>query len=156
MSPLPNLWQNDNRNNLTFGSLNKELDRMFDEFGRKFPNSTPAADEAYPRIDVVETEEAIEVAAEMPGVNQDDIEVTITGNVLTLKGEKRSETEDTRKDYHIVERSYGAFRRTIPMPFVVDGEAVQASFEKGVLRVVLPKPQEVRTNRKRIAVKPEA
>jgi HSP20 family protein len=106
-----------------------------------------------PRMDMAETDDSIEITAELPGVDEKDLDVSVEGDVLVIKGEKKSESEEKKKDYHVVERSYGSFRRSIRLPGVVDPEKVKAAFDKGVLRVTLPKPQEAKQNRRRIEVK---
>ena len=109
---------------------------------------------AVPLIDVAETDDGLTVTAELPGMEDKDIEVDLTNNVLTLKGEKKSETEEKKADYHFRERSYGSFQRSIAVPFDVDPETVEAGFAKGVLTITLPRPPEAKRTTRRIEVKP--
>jgi HSP20 family protein len=105
-----------------------------------------------PRLDVSETETEVRVEAELPGVDEKDIEVTLSNGRLLITGEKKQEKEEKKKDYHLVERSYGSFARSIGLPFAADPEQVKASFAKGVLTVTVPKPAEVKAKEKKIAI----
>lgn len=139
-----------------FLALQREMNRMFDDFWRgvEVPPSFARAQSAIvPRIDVAETDKEIKVTAELPGIDEKDVEVTLDNNVLTIKGEKKEEKEEKDKNYHLVERSYGAFQRSIPIDADVQGEKVDASFAKGVLTVVLPKSPAEQRKAKKIAVK---
>ena len=95
-----------------------------------------------PRIDVAETKDAIELTAELPGVEEKDVDLTLADGVLTIRGEKKTERNesDPAKNWHVVERSYGSFSRSIALPFDPDPAKTEAKFEKGVLRVRLAKP----------------
>jgi HSP20 family protein len=106
-----------------------------------------------PRIDVAETDSAIEITAELPGIDEKEVDVVLRDDVLTIKGEKKSEREEKKKDYHLVERSFGSFARTIRLPFDADSEAVKASFAKGVLKVSIAKPAEVKQKTVKIPVR---
>jgi len=108
-----------------------------------------------PRTDMSESASEYELSVELPGMNEKDIEVTVKDNMITLKGEKKSERETKEKDYHIAERSYGSVRRTFSMPSDVDPNKVKASFSKGVLTVHLPKTKEARSKTQKIEVKGE-
>ena len=134
-------------------SMRQEIDRLFDDFARRSPASWFGAEAVAPKIDITETEEALEVTAEIPGVEEKDIEVDVSGDVLTIGGEKRKEAETKEKRYHRIERSYGAFRRSMRVPFEVDPDQVTATHDKGVLRVTLPKPAEVKKHSRKISVK---
>jgi HSP20 family protein len=140
-------------------TLRDEMDRLFDRFlsdpfgMSPFDGWREMAGRFSPRVDVNETDEAIQVSAELPGMDRDDIEVSVTKDMLTLSGEKRTETEWKEKQARYMERSYGSFRRTIPLPAEVEVDRVEATFEKGVLRIELPKSPEERRRTKRISVK---
>lgn len=139
-----------------FFGLRRDMDRLFDDFFRGTGLARLEEGQTMmPRIDVSETDKAIEICAELPGVEENDIDVQLNGDMLTIRGEKKSEREEGGKDknYHVVERSYGSFARTIQLPFNTDPNKVQASFDKGVLTVTLPKPQEAQQSSKRIEVK---
>ena len=139
--------------------LRDEMDRLLDRFWsdpfgmRPFDGWREMAGRFSPRIDVSETDDAIHVSAELPGMDQDDIEVSVTKEMLTLTGEKRTEREHKEKEARTMERSYGSFRRTIPLPEEVETDKVEATFEKGVLKIELPKSPEARRRTKRIPVK---
>jgi len=116
------------------------MERFFDRFAEPVwePFEMVAGDWA-PKLDVSETKEAMVVTAEMPGVDPKEIEIALTGDLLTLKGEKEKETEEMEERYHRVERTYGAFLRSVRLPMAVDGSKVTAGFKNGVLVVTLPK-----------------
>lgn len=138
-----------------FYSLQRSINQVFDNFlfegfGRS-PFSLMAS--FSPRLDVSETDEEFHVTAELPGMDEKDVEVSLSNHVLTLKGEKKDEREDKRRDFYRVERSYGMFERTVPIPDGVDLDKVEASFKKGLLTVTLPKTAEYQKERKRIPVR---
>jgi HSP20 family protein len=99
-------------------------------------------------MNVSETEREIRITAELPGVTQDDVEVTLDDDVLTIRGEKRFEQRDEKENFHFVECSYGTFQRSLRLPYPIDPEQVQASFENGVLTVTLPKTGRQERSRK--------
>jgi HSP20 family protein len=137
-----------------FGSLRRDMERLFEDFGRDFGWGVPAVTgigEA-PRIDVSETDTELKIEAELPGVEEKDLEVVLSNGRLTIKGEKKAEKEEKKKDYHLVERSYGSFARSIGLPFDADSDKVKASFSKGVLTVTVPKPPEVKAKEKKIQI----
>lgn len=121
----------------TFSSLQREIDRLFDDFGR-FDRFAPSV--AFPKVDVGESDSEIEITAELPGLEQKDINVHAADGVLTVSGEKRTETERKDKTYTLSERSYGSFTRSIPLPAGVDPAAIKATVANGVLKVTVPKP----------------
>ena len=104
-----------------------------------------------PALDVAETDDAVVVKAEIPGMESKDLDISMSGDVLTLKGEKKEEKEEKTKTFHRVERSYGAFSRSVRMPCPVDAGKVEATYKDGVLRISLPKKEEAKT--RSIAVK---
>ncbi|WP_425450026.1 Hsp20/alpha crystallin family protein [Virgifigura deserti] len=106
-----------------------------------------------PSIDVCETDNSLQVKAELPGVDESDIDVELNGDILSIRGEKKSDYEQTEQNYHLVERSYGSFARSIRLPFTVDQDKVDASFDKGVLTITLPKPADAQKLTKKISVK---
>jgi HSP20 family protein len=122
------------------GNLRREMDRLFDRFADPIwePFETMAGDWV-PKLDVSETKDAMVVGAEMPGVDPKEIEIALMGDLLTLKGEKEKETVEKEERYHRVERTYGAFLRSVRLPMAVDGSKVTATFKNGVLVVTLPK-----------------
>ena len=104
------------------------------------------------KFDVSESDEGYEVTAELPGLDEKDVEVSISEGLVTIKGEKKAETEEKKKDTYISERSYGAFRRSFRLPQPISENKVEARFDKGVLRVTLPKAPEAKKKAKKIAI----
>jgi HSP20 family protein len=102
---------------------------------------------------VTEDDNAYEITAEMPGVEEKDVEITVKDDRLTLRGEKKSEKEEKKKDYHMTERSYGAFERSFHLPADVAADKIRADFEKGVLTLTLPKTPEAKSKERKIAIK---
>ncbi|HLH49508.1 MAG TPA: Hsp20/alpha crystallin family protein [Roseiarcus sp.] len=109
--------------------------------------------ETAPAVDVAEKEKAFEVTAELPGIDQNNVEVKLANDVLTIKGEKKQETEEKKKNYYMSERRYGSFERSFQVPEGVDQDKIEASFNKGVLTVTLPKSVEAQKSAKTITVK---
>ena len=129
------------RNDNPFISLQREIDRLFDDFTRGFPAlSTGGAAELPPNLDVTETDKQIEITAELPGLEEKDVQVNLADNVLTIRGEKKAEKEEKDKAYRLVECSYGSFVRSLELPDGVNADAIKASIDKGVLKVTVPKP----------------
>jgi HSP20 family protein len=122
-----------------FAFLQQEIDRLFDGFSPNFPTFTNDLT-ALPRMDVAETDQAIEVTAELPGLEAKDVQLNLADNILTIRGEKKSEREEKQKDYHLVERSFGSFARSVQLPDGVKSEDVTAEIAKGVLKVTVKKP----------------
>jgi HSP20 family protein len=136
-----------------FAQLQNEVDRVFDSFTSSRPLSTLIGNGAFePAIDVSETADAIDVTAEIPGCDPKDVEISLVDRTLTIRGEKKSEKEQKDKNYHAIERSYGAFVRTMTLPFATDPSKVEAKFDKGVLKVHLPKPPEAKQDVKKIPI----
>jgi HSP20 family molecular chaperone IbpA len=108
---------------------------------------------AVPAVDVTQTDKGYEVTAELPGMEEKDIEVKLANGILTIKGEKRDEKEEKKKDYYVRERSFGSFERSFQVPADVDADEINASFKKGVLTVMLPKSAEAQRAEKKIEVK---
>ncbi|MBZ9974005.1 Hsp20/alpha crystallin family protein [Mesorhizobium sp. BR-1-1-10] len=140
-----------------FLSLHREVNRLFDDVFRGFGSNPPsfntpsAFSGGWPSVEISDNEKEIKVTAEMPGLEEKDIEVLLDDGVLTLKGEKHSETED--KDRQFSERFYGHFERRIPLGYEVKDDKVDARFSNGVLTVTLPKSERAQSQVKRIAIK---
>ena len=136
-----------------FTAMRREMDRVFESFGRElgWGSDMPSAAMA-PSIDVSETDNEIRIDAELPGVDEKDVEVVVTDNVLTIKGEKKAEKEEKKQDYHLVERSYGSFSRSLTLPFAADPAKAKANFKNGVLSITMPKPAEIAAKAKKIAI----
>ena len=145
----------------SFMELRRQMDRVFDSFAHGFhlpslgaPFDLPAlrGGAVAVRFDVSESDKAIEVSAELPGLDEKDVEVVLENGVLTVKGEKKAESEKKEKDYYVAERSYGAFRRSFRLPDTVDEDKISADFDKGVLKLVLPKLAEAQRKAKKIPI----
>jgi HSP20 family protein len=136
-----------------FRALQRRMDRLFDDFAGDYqwPFTNGRAG-VMPSIDVHETDKDMTIEAELPGVGEKDIDVTLTDNLLTIKGEKKQESEEKKKDYHLTERSYGSFSRSMTLPFDADPGKIKADFKDGVLTIRLPKPAEVKAKTKKIAI----
>ncbi len=139
-----------------FFSLQREIDRLFDDFTRGFPSLGTLGDgmKMLPTMDVSETDKEIEITAELPGLEEKDVQVNLADNVLTIRGEKKAEKEEKDTNYRLVERSYGAFERSLELPSNVDVDAIKATIDKGVLKVVVPKPAPAQS--KKVEVKAAA
>jgi HSP20 family protein len=146
-----------------FLSLREDLDRLFDNFflspfSRRFLDVDSLrrwgvhANGVTPRMDVVETEDNIEVSAELPGIAEADIDVSIAEGMITIRGEKKLVRDNKKGDLHLSERSFGTFTRSFRMPDNVDDENITATFDKGVLLLSMPKKEKVQPHRKKIAV----
>jgi HSP20 family protein len=126
-----------------FVSLHREMNRLFDDVFRGMPAAGTRQAGSGTVLDasmnVSETESEIRVTAELPGVDPNDIDITLNDDVLTIRGEKKFERQDEKENFHFVERSYGTFQRSVRLPFAVNPEKVKARFENGVLTVTLPK-----------------
>ena len=137
------------------GALQHEMNRLFDDFFTRdfFLEPFRGLGHWSPALDVSETDNSVVVKAELPGMESKDVEVSLSGDVLTIKGEKKEDKEEKTKSFHRVERHYGSFERTLRLPAAVEGEKVQASFKNGVLTVELPKTEEAK--KKAIHIKVE-
>ena len=149
----------------SFDSLRREVDRLFDDFGNGWLRTTPARsfnveplfrrqfDWKAPAVDIVEKDGAFEVTAEVPGLDAKGLEVTLRNGNLVIKGEKQEETKEESKDYHLHERHFGSFERAFALPEGIDADKIEASFEKGILKVTLPKAAAAQKPEKKITVK---
>ena len=164
-TPTPQMWQ-------PFENLRREIDRMFDDFGGGMWRSpfrgslfepfrrAEVALAALPAVDVIETDKAYEITAELPGIDEKNIDVKLANGILTIKGEKQDEKEEKNdekeeknKGYYMRERSFGSFERSFELPDSVDPDKIEATFKKGVLTLTLPKSAEAQKAEKKIAVK---
>ncbi len=142
-----------------FEAMRQEVDRLFDRFDlgpSRWPSLSSRGGEAgfmTPDIDVRDTGTSLVIEAELPGVTDKDISVTLADGVLTIKGEKRSEREEKQDNYFLSERSFGSFERALALPEGVDEAAIEAKFEKGVLHVTVPKKPEAVKQQKKIEIK---
>lgn len=154
-SLLPSL-----RDEHPFNLFRDQFNHLFDDFffGRElapFRAAEPWFGTFQPHIDVKESDKEITVSAELPGMDEKDIEVLLSSDSLTIKGEKKEEKEEKEKSYYRMERRYGSFQRVIPLPVEIDTKKVDASFKKGILNVRLPKTAQAKAAAKKIPVKSE-
>lgn len=150
-TPAP--YRDDDRS--PFLSLHREMNRVFDDFFRDFDMRVPMFGGAghnggWPQVDLAETDKQVTVTAELPGLEEKDVELLLQDGMLTLKGEKRAESED--KDRQFSERYYGRFERHIPLGTEVQADKAEARFKNGVLTVTLPKNPEAQPKYRRIAI----
>lgn len=150
-----------------FESLKREIDRLFDDFhpfGWRLPMARSPFDFALhrlsgagwpvaPAIDLAEKEKQYEITAELPGLDEKDVEISLSNQTLTIKGEKKEEKEEKQKDYYLSERRYGSFQRSFQLPEGVDADKIDATFSKGILTVKLPKTAGAQKAEKRISIK---
>lgn len=146
---LPSLWSRQDVD--PFRSLRREMEDSFRMFDSGLPTLSVGA--KVPAVSVAETADAIEVTAELPGVEDKDIKVGLEGNHLTISGEKKQESKREEKDWHVEERSYGSFYRSMSLPFTPADGAVEAHLDKGVLHVSVKKPAEAASSSKTIEIK---
>ena len=156
---LPSLFGMDNRTDDLFHNLQNEVDRVFGQFRSGWPNALTDSSVAgsgngmlVPRVNVSEADDAFEVEVELPGFESKDIEVTTQQRSLVIEAHKKAEKEEKKKNYHLVERSSGHYRRVIPLGFEADADAVKAKSKDGLLTVTVPKPVEAKKSVKRIQV----
>jgi HSP20 family protein len=153
---VPDVWQ----------SFRNEMDRLFDRFStgfgfpslrRMFDMDRPFSGTSFalptPAIDISEDEKSYRISAELPGLDAKDVDVSVAGDMLVLKGEKRQESERKDANYHFSERNYGAFQRAFELPASVDRDKISADFAKGVLTINMPKTAEAQRQPKKIEVK---
>jgi HSP20 family protein len=147
--------------------LRSEINRLFDDFGMgswlsQFRRGAFDVEPFWsagiswakvPAVDIAETAKGYEITAELPGIDEKNIEVKYVDGALTIKGEKKDEREEKKENYHLSERSYGAFQRSFRVPDGIDAEKVEASFKNGVLTVTMPKSPEVQKKEKHIEIK---
>ena len=141
-------------------NLRDQFDRVFDSMMRGWPapwRDAPRLDmgsfDFAPRVDTAETDTAYEVTAELPGCDEKDVKIALEGDMLSISGEKKAEREEKKKDYVMTERSYGSLRRAFTLPDNVDPEKIAAKFEKGVLKVTLPKKTPTAGKQREIPIK---
>jgi HSP20 family protein len=134
-------------------AFHEEMNRLFDDFWRDFDSGSFGLSSSFnfPRIEMSENEKEFKIEAELPGMDEDDVELLLHDGVLSIRGEKKTERQDTSR--RMSERFYGRFERQIPLPVDVDENKVSASFKKGVLHITLPKSAEAAVRMKRIPIK---
>jgi len=156
-APAGDIWQ----------SFRNDMQRLFDQVWNRgfFPSlprafdvepiwrQWPSVGAAQPAVDYAEDEKAYHITAELPGMSEKEVDVSLSGDTLTIKGEKRSEKEEKAKNYYLSERSYGSFQRSFTLPDGTDRDKIEASFAAGVLTLTLPKTAEAVKQQKKIEVK---
>ena len=147
---LPRLWTRSQELD-PFRVMRREMENAFRAFDQK--PSSPDIGAGAPAINVAETNDAFEVTAELPGVDEKDINVSLDDNQLVISGEKKAESTKEEKDWHVEERSYGSFYRSMFLPFEPEEGAVEAHFDKGVLHLTIKKPAKAVKATKTISIK---
>lgn len=131
----------------------RDIDELWERFFRELSTIEPFRQEWVPSLDVSETENNIVVKAELPGIDPKEIDISLTDDLLTIKGEKKQEKEEKDENYHRVERSYGAFTRSLRLPQEVRSEKIEANYKDGILKITLPKSEEAKRKEIKIKVK---
>jgi HSP20 family protein len=135
----------------------EEWERRFDDLLGRPLWRLPVEEKSWmPAVDVFEKEDRFIVKAELPGMKEEDIDISVVGDTLSIKGEKKTETEVKEEDYYRCERSYGSFYRSIPIPSNVDANKIEASFDDGVLELVLPKSAKIKPKKIAVSAKKKA
>jgi len=135
-----------------FTNMQKEIDRMFDRFSSDIFDEE-ASKTMLPVVDIVERENDYNIKIELPGVDKKDVKITIQNDILTIKGEKKQESEKKGENYHRVERCYGSFQRSFTLPTSVASDKIDASYENGVLTLRIPKLEEAKPKEIEVNVK---
>jgi len=135
-----------------FERMRREMDRIWDTFFERGISRGEEEEGWLPSLDVAETKNEIVVKAEVPGMDPKDIDISLSDGLLTIKGEKKQEREEKEENYHLVERSYGSFARSIRLPKEIQSDKINASYKNGVLKVVLPKSEEAKKKEIKIKV----
>ncbi|HEX2966296.1 MAG TPA: Hsp20/alpha crystallin family protein [Syntrophorhabdaceae bacterium] len=139
-----------------FLMLRSEMDRLFDSYFRGSELERFGGPMGFqPKVNIADSEKDITVSVEIPGMDEKDIELALTKDALTIKGEKREEKEDKGKNYHRMERTYGSFSRTLPLPVEINTDKAEAAYKKGVLTIVLPKTDKAVKETKKIPIRKE-
>ena len=134
--------------------MHREMDRMFEDFFGAFdtPSSWKSDLVLRPNIDIAESKKAYRISVEVPGVDEQDIDLTLDGDALIISGDKRQESEDDEDGFHRIERRYGSFRRVLTLPTDADADRISAKFRNGVLRIEIPRTRESSDSSKRIEI----
>ena len=128
------------------------FDKLFDDFYRSYSEGSEDVSSGYPVVDIRETKDDFIISAEMPDVNKEDVNINLSDNTLTIKGEKKKEEEKKGENYHRVERSYGTFQRSFTLPTKVENNKIKANYKDGILVITLPKKDEVKSKEISISV----
>lgn len=139
-----------------FDVLQDRIDQMFEDFSVGFRMPSVFGNGGFdltPSLDLHETDKQVLINAELPGVDEKDIDISVADDVLTISGEKKTEFEHKEGDRYRSERSYGRFSRSVSLPFKINPDKVEAKFDKGVLKLTIPKPAEAQQQTRKIAIK---
>ena len=132
--------------------MQERMNRLFEDAGRGWRGDEPSSTTTWsPAVDIYETEHEIQVQAELPGVERKDIALNLEKNVLTLRGERRFDKETKQENYHRIERAYGGFSRSFSIPAIVDEEKIRAEYKDGILKIALPKKEQIKPKQIQIA-----
>lgn len=136
-------------------SMQRRINRMFNNFfeGRMSEEGDIALSAWSPAVDIVEREDSFVIEAELPGMKKDDIKISLANDILTIQGEKKSEREEKKENYHRTERTYGKFSRSFSLPGNIKSDKVEAEFSNGVLRITVPKSEEAKPKQIEVKVK---
>ncbi|MBP8625474.1 MAG: Hsp20/alpha crystallin family protein [Syntrophorhabdaceae bacterium] len=132
--------------------IRKEMDNIWDTFFDRTPGKGYGVSEWLPSLDVSETKNNYIVNAEIPGIDPKEVEISLNDNILTIKGEKKQEKEEENENYHVIERSYGGFTRSLRLPGQIQGDKVKATYKNGILKITLPKTEEAKKKEIKVAV----
>ena len=134
-------------------NMQREMNKMFDSFSRGVDEPTLPNGNWMPAVDVAEEDNKYVVKIELPGVNKDDVKITLESSILTIRGEKKAEKETKEKNYHRMERSYGSFLRSFNLPTTVKNDKIDAEYRDGILTITLPKVEEAKPKQIEVKVK---
>lgn len=151
-------WPFEVTNFAPFNSLRREVDDIFNQFTDRFSvfNRDVSKGLQIPALDVDETDKSFEISAELPGVAEADIDVSVTDSVLTIHGEKQQSSESKDANRHIAECSYGVYERSVTLPFNCDAKSIDAQYDNGVLHLSIPKPKDTKSKPQKVAIKSAA
>jgi HSP20 family protein len=135
-----------------FERMKREMDKLWDSFFERRPVRIEEETEFLPALDLAETDNELVVKCEVPGLEPKDIDISLSDRMLTIRGEKKQEREERKADYHLVERSYGAFTRSVQLPTEVQSDKISASYKNGILKINLPKSEEAKKKEIKIKV----
>ena len=159
---IPLQWDTHNKPNYyntnhPLFTIDKDIERFLnplntDFFGNSFFDFLPSKQNQFPKVDIAETENNFLITAELPGIDEKNVDVTLDDGILTIKGEKKTEIEDKQSEFYSRERSYGEFQRSFEVPSTIDQNKIDASFTNGVLTVKMPKTPEAKKEVKKIPI----
>ena len=135
-----------------FERMHEEMDRLFDDFMPQFSTRGLSAPASFGSVDLTETDNGLELQADLPGMEEKDIDITLRNGALVINAERRQESEEKKKNFYRSERVYGAVSRTIPLPYEVEEDKIDARFHNGVLTVQLPKSGKVLESERKIPI----